>query len=255
MSAARTILLVEDEPTLQRILGSVLSDAGHVVESVGTAEQAVERLDDSARPDVDLVLSDKNLPAMNGLDLLTALRAREAEAGLVRGFVLVTGYPSRESALRVLHEGGDGYLVKPFRSLVHAMEQVREVLDAPLAEQRAVGVRARALAVALAGGGAAPPGSRVTVLLDDEALHVRAEKALARAGADLVLPESPDGAQGSAGRALVAGRVEDLLAFRKHHPGAALVLVDGAASFNDLLALIWVGGAALLDPVQLAAPA
>ena len=39
--SARIILLVEDEPTLQRILGSVLTDAGHAVESVGTAEAAL----------------------------------------------------------------------------------------------------------------------------------------------------------------------------------------------------------------------
>jgi two-component system response regulator PhoP len=67
----RSILLVEDEPTLQRILGSVLGDAGHRIEAVGTAEQALERLDDS---DFDLVLTDKNLPRKSGLDLLGELR-------------------------------------------------------------------------------------------------------------------------------------------------------------------------------------
>src|SRR5687768_10440445 len=102
MRPAKNILLVEDEPTLQRILGSVLTDVGHRVESVGTAEQALERLKDTGAPDIDLVLSDKNLPAMSGLELLDQLRALERVRTRAVGFVLVTGYPSRDSALSVL---------------------------------------------------------------------------------------------------------------------------------------------------------
>ena len=92
VSTPKNILLVEDEPTLQRILGSVLTDAGHRVESVGTAEQALDRLQNTGAPDVDLVLSDKNLPAMSGLDLLGQVRAFEKKARRTVAFVLVTGY-------------------------------------------------------------------------------------------------------------------------------------------------------------------
>ncbi len=244
--SARTILLVEDEPTLQRILGSVLSDAGHTVESVGTAEAALTRLDDAGAPDVDLILSDKNLPAMNGLELLVTVREHERAKGITRGFVLVTGYPSRESALTVLAEGGDGYLVKPFRSLVHAAREVRAVLDAPLGAKRLAHARARKLAEVLGGvPGALEPQLAVAFLLDDEQAAARGHARVKAAGGLAVsLAELAD----APASVLVAGRVEDLATFAGKNPGSGLLLADGQASFGDVLALIAAGGGAVYDP-------
>lgn len=246
MSTARTILLVEDEPTLQRILGSVLTDAGHTVESVGTAEAALTRLEDTGAPDVDLILSDKNLPAMTGLDLLTLVRESERSAGVTRGFVLVTGYPSRESALTVLAEGGDGYLVKPFRSLVHAAMEVRAVLEAPLDKRRVASRRARQVADVLGGVPASlESGLSVSFLLDDAEASARGKARLEGAGARVVsLPEL----ERAESAVLVAGRVEDLAAWAKQRPEAGLLLADGQASFNDVVALIGAGGGAVYDP-------
>lgn len=244
--AVRHILLVEDEPTLQRILGSVLSDAGHKVESVGTAEAALSRLEDSGAPDVHLILSDKNLPAMNGLELLARVREQEREGGILRGFVLVTGYPSRESALTVLAEGGDGYLVKPFRSLVHAVEEVQSVLKAPLLAWREAHGRAKRVAEVLSGVPAElEEGLKVAVLLDDTAAKERVEACLLRAGVELALVDEIEG-KGPA--ALGAGRAEDLVAFAKGHPRVGRVLADGQASFRDVVSLIQGGGGAVFDP-------
>jgi CheY-like chemotaxis protein len=255
----RNILLVEDEPTLQRILGSVLTDAGHRVESVGTAEQAVERLENAGNADIDLVLSDKNLPAMNGLELLERLRAHERKLRRNIGFVLVTGYPSRDSALAVLAADGDGYLVKPFRSLSHAVEQIQSILDANLSVRRAGTPDARRIAQIISGiPGAEFPGSShgsspstvagnvsAAVLLDDAGVAAKVRTALGRAGVKVDdVPKLPPN-----GRvALVAGRVEDLHAFARGRLGASLVLADGGASFNDVVTLIASGGGAVCDP-------
>src|SRR5690606_18129626 len=134
-----------------------------------------------------LILSDKNLPAMNGLELLSLVRSSEQAHGILRGFVLVTGYPSRESALAVLAEGGDGYLVKPFRSLVHAVDEVRTVLDAPLADKRLAGSRARLLAEVLGGAELkVEPNLAVSFLLDDDDSERRAQALAVAAGAHLV---------------------------------------------------------------------
>ena len=251
MTEPRHILLVEDEPTLQRILGSVLSDVGHEVESVGTAEAALARLEDSGAPDIHLILSDKNLPAMDGLELLARARTGEAEAGIVRGFVLVTGYPSRESALTVLAEGGDGYLVKPFRSLVHAVDAVQSILRAPLREWRVAQQRSRQVANVLGGVPLdLPKGLEVALLLDDAETTSRATACLARAGATLVdvdaLSEDKPGV-------LVAGRVEDLAAFARLHASVGRVLADGSVSFKDVVALIQGGGGAVFDPALMPA--
>jgi hypothetical protein len=53
--------------------------------------------------------------------------------------------------------------------------------------------------------------------------------------------------------ALVAGRVEDLAAWAKKRPDAALLLADAHASFNDVVALIAAGGGAVYDPALVAA--
>lgn len=247
---SRHILLVEDEPTLQRILGSVLSDAGHEVEAVDSAELAVERLEDASETEIDLVLSDKNLPEMNGLDLLDHVRTREAQSEASRGFMLVTGYPSRDSAVRVLDGGGDGYLVKPFRSLVDAVGDVQRVLDQPREHRQRGHALAHKLAQVVTEGGPLGAEIEASVLVDERALRVRLEGHLRHAGATLVSAEAP----GNGGpRALFAARAGDLVTFGKRHPQAALVLVDAAATFEDVVSVINAGGGRFLDPTLVGA--
>jgi len=228
-----SILLVEDEPTLQRILGSVLGDAGHRVEAVGTAEHALERLEDG---DFDLVLTDKNLPRMNGLELLAELRSWERGGRKPIGVMMVTGYPSRDTALQALADDADGYLVKPFRSLTHAVDQVQVVLGADLRARRAAQRLARVVARALGGLPEDLGGQTIAVLGVD-----RAAAALGRAGAVVV-----GGADLDRARAVVAATLQDITAAAVAHPGLAHVLVDGGATFQDIVALIGAGGGAIV---------
>jgi len=237
----KSILLVEDEPTLQRILGSVLGDAGHRVEAVGTAEQAIERLDDGA--DVDLVLTDKNLPRKNGLELLSELRAAERAGRRPIGVVMVTGYPSRDSAAQALADDADGYLIKPFRSLSHAVDQVQRVLDADLVLRRAGTALARRIAAVLRGGSDTLAGVTVSVLGVDAAVAV-----LANSGATVGDRASVTGAS-----VVVASRVEDLVVASRDRAGVACVLVDAGATFADIVELIGAGGGVIVDGHLIAA--
>ncbi len=239
MATAKNLLLVEDEPTLQRILGSVLGDNGHLVDGVATAEQALEHLEKGG---VDLVLCDKNLPAMSGIDLLARVRARWPEIA----FVMATGYPSRESALAALAHDGDGYLVKPFRSLSSAVEHIEQVLRADLRARHAGAALARRVAQALAGLDVPlPAGLPLAVLLDDARRATQVRRVLEAAGARaLDLGQLPEAATVG----LVAGRVEDVAAFARRHAGAAHVLLDAGVSFSDVVALIDAGGGAVVDP-------
>ena len=229
-----SILLVEDEPTLQRILGSVLGDAGHVVEAVGTAEHALERLEDG---DFDLVLTDKNLPKINGLELLAELRALERTRHKPIGVMMVTGYPSRDSALQALADDADDYLVKPFRSLTRAVDQVQVVLGADLRARRAAQRLGRAIARALGGLPEELEGQRIAVIGVGGAAA-----ALARAGAVVV-----DGADLERANAVVAATMQDIAATAATRPGLAYVLVDGGATFHDIVALMATGGGAVVD--------
>jgi CheY-like chemotaxis protein len=242
------ILLVEDEPTLQRILGSVLTDAGHQVDTVGTAEGAIDRLRE--RDDVDLVLSDKNLPGMNGLDLLDHVRALEPQLRRTIGFVLVTGYPSRDSAVAVLANDGDGYLVKPFRSLARAQQDIDGVLQSDLSLRRRVSARARAVAAIVSGGsGDSSPslaGVPVCLLTENSALRERVIQALRAAGARPVAT-AEDALDG-----VVCAT--ELQALKAAPPlTTARVLCDPAAPLDDLVELIGGGGAAIADPTRLRA--
>lgn len=232
--AQKNILLVEDEPTLQRILGSVLGDAGHRVEAVGTAEHALERLDDG---DIDLVLTDKNLPRKSGLDLLAAIRSQEREGRRLVGVVMVTGYPSRDSALQALGDDADGYLVKPFRSLTHAVEQVDRVLRTDLARRRAATPLARRVAAVLSGLPDDVKGVRAVVLGVEHAAA-----ALAAAGAVTANVDALGEAD-----VVVASNVEDIVAACAARPGIAAVLADAGATFQDVVAFIGAGGGAIVD--------
>lgn len=241
LGTSKNILLVEDEPTLQRILGSVLSDVGHHVDAVGTAEQAIERLEESA--DVDLVLTDKNLPRKSGLHLLSEIRALENAGRRATAVVMVTGYPSRDSVLEALSHNVDGYLVKPFRSLSHAVEQLQGILRRDPRARRAACAVAKRVADALSGAASqsALVGLKVCVLDVEGAVPL-----LKAAGAEVV-------SDGAAPDCVVGTVLGEVVAHSKRL-GIAAVLVDAGASFNDVVELIHAGGGVVLDADLIGAP-
>lgn len=117
-------LLVEDEDGLRIVLEEVLREAGFQVESVGALAPALEAL--AARPP-DLVVTDKNLPDGNGLDLAKARAAGLADYEVV----LITGYANFASAVEALRLGVADYVTKPFDSvelLLSRIQRITEVL-------------------------------------------------------------------------------------------------------------------------------
>ncbi len=115
------VLLVEDEPAARAGLGEILDMLGYTVESVESAEAA---LDLPSPEPLDVLLTDYVLPGRNGLELASALRV--AQPGL--GVILMSGY-AEDTALR----GGTlpahiRYLQKPFD--VHTLARIlRDVLN------------------------------------------------------------------------------------------------------------------------------
>jgi len=67
---AATILLIEDDASVRRVLARVLEDAGYQVSEAATGRQGLAQL--HAQP-VDLVLTDLDMPEMNGLDVILEL--------------------------------------------------------------------------------------------------------------------------------------------------------------------------------------
>jgi len=102
-----SILIVEDEPRMRRLLELSLAEEGLAAHSEDTAEAAVKFLE---RESVDLALTDLKLPGKSGLDFLT--EARRLHPGL--SVIVMTAYGTVESAVEAMRAGACDYVLKPF---------------------------------------------------------------------------------------------------------------------------------------------
>lgn len=100
------ILIVDDEPMVIEVLGSLLAEPGR---ELLTAQSAASALEHARAGELAVALIDKNLGADSGLELGRRLRELQPEIELI----LVTGYASIESAIEALQMGAFDYLTKP----------------------------------------------------------------------------------------------------------------------------------------------
>jgi DNA-binding NtrC family response regulator len=105
----RRILIVEDDEIFLRPLQRTLEVAGYDVSVTPSGEEALDALKGD---DVDLVLTDKRLPGMDGVDLVRRIRADHPEQAVI----VMTAYGTIESAVEAVRLGAADYLVKPLES-------------------------------------------------------------------------------------------------------------------------------------------
>jgi CheY-like chemotaxis protein/molybdopterin-guanine dinucleotide biosynthesis protein len=109
-NGVRTVLLVEDEDGLRRVLKDLLEREGyHVVE----ATDGVHALDEIDRHAPDVVVLDLNLPRLDGYGVLSHLRARPATSRLP--VLVLPARADEDNEERVFEFGADDFLTKPFR--------------------------------------------------------------------------------------------------------------------------------------------
>ncbi|MBP5949081.1 sigma-54-dependent transcriptional regulator [Pseudomonas iridis] len=101
------VLLVEDDRSLREALADTLLLAGHDYHAVGSAEEALTAV---AREAFSLVISDVNMPGMDGHQLLSLLRVRQPQLPVL----LMTAHGAVERAVDAMRQGAADYLVKPF---------------------------------------------------------------------------------------------------------------------------------------------
>ena len=116
-----SILIVEDETKMSRLLSLTLSEEGYETEVAGDAETGLKTLRD--RP-VDLVITDLKLPGMNGLEFLNAAKRANAELPVV----VMTAFGTVNTAVEAMKAGASDYVLKPF-SLDEIKLVVRKALD------------------------------------------------------------------------------------------------------------------------------
>lgn len=104
-----TILVVEDEPSIQELIAASLRHAGHRVLCADSAEQAAHRVNETL-PDV--VLLDWMLPGMSGIQYARRLRSSERTRDLP--IIMLTARSEEHDKIAGLDAGADDYLSKPF---------------------------------------------------------------------------------------------------------------------------------------------
>jgi two-component system KDP operon response regulator KdpE len=103
-----SVLVVDDEAALRKVLRASLAASGFSVEEVGTGKEAVGVF--QQRP-FDLVLLDINMPGISGVETCRRIRDLAPHAGIV----MVTVRDAEEDKVRALEAGADDYVTKPFR--------------------------------------------------------------------------------------------------------------------------------------------
>jgi two-component system chemotaxis response regulator CheY len=118
MTEIRT-LIVDDSSVMRKIVERALRQAGLEALVVHEAATGVEGLEMLKMHTVDLILSDINMPSMDGLEFLRQVRAQNLAPGVP--VVMITTESSEEHVKQAIVAGAQGYIRKPFTA-----EQVKE---------------------------------------------------------------------------------------------------------------------------------
>lgn len=104
------ILVVDDFPTMRRIIKNLLKDLGY--DNVDEAEDGAQGLEKLRGGSFDFVVSDWNMPNMDGLAMLQSIRADPNLSKLP--VLMVTAEAKKENIIAAAQAGANGYVVKPF---------------------------------------------------------------------------------------------------------------------------------------------
>ena len=113
------VLIVDDSSVMRKIVDRSLRQAGLELKEVFEASNGVEALARMQETRVDLILSDINMPTMDGLELVNRLQDVENAKGVP--IVMVTTEAGESNVVQALSKGARGYIRKPFTP-----DQIRE---------------------------------------------------------------------------------------------------------------------------------
>ncbi len=122
MEQTSRILIVEDDEVVAALLLELLPDYGIVPLIAPDAESGINLC---ARESVELVLTDKNLPGMSGLDLLSHVKRTYPNLDVI----VMSAYADMNSVLEATHLGAYDYLIKPFESIDEVVSKIKRALE------------------------------------------------------------------------------------------------------------------------------
>ena len=123
----KNVLIVDDSSVMRKIIERCLRQAGMNLSKVHEANDGYEGLSVLQENAVDLILCDINMPTMDGLEFLQALKTAEQARGIP--VVMITTEGSEDRVYEALSSGARGYIRKPFTP-EQLKEQVSPLLEA-----------------------------------------------------------------------------------------------------------------------------
>jgi len=135
-----TILVVDDEPQIRRVLRATLSSSGYDVIEAKDGQEAVEMV---IRERPALILMDVNMPVMNGLEA-----CRKIRLSFDGPIIMVTVRNSERDKVLALDSGADDYVVKPF-TMGELLARIRAALRRSASEEQLPKIETRDLSVDL----------------------------------------------------------------------------------------------------------
>lgn len=124
MDGRARILVVDDDESIRKMLATILQEEGYFVD---TAENGQEAVNKSAARIFNLALVDVRLPDIEGVTLLARFKERVPRMRKI----IITGFPSIQSAIQALNNKADGYVLKPFE-----IGKILEMIKDQLKKQR-----------------------------------------------------------------------------------------------------------------------
>lgn len=136
-----TILVVDDEPQIRRVLRATLSAQGYSIVEAHNGSEALERFR-TAKP--DLVLLDMNMPVLDGLET-----CRELRSGSDVPIIMLTVRSAEKDKVRALDAGADDYVVKPF-GIQELLARIRAALRRAAQDEATFAVSSKEFSIDLA---------------------------------------------------------------------------------------------------------
>ena len=109
MSKLASILVVDDEPIMQEILGDFLREEGYSIDIAGSGEEGVELAQKSS---YNCAIVDLMMPGIDGIETMQQLREIDTSLPVI----MVTAFASVESAVEAMKRGAFEYITKPFKN-------------------------------------------------------------------------------------------------------------------------------------------
>ncbi|MGA2332944.1 MAG: response regulator [Syntrophales bacterium] len=121
----KRVLVVDDDEVIRELLTDYLNMFGYEVVCAVNGQEAVRKY---TKGHFDIVLSDLVMSPMDGLELLGEIRKMDPEAI----FIMITGYPSINSAMEAMKRGAKDYVTKPFNIDEIGLKMERVLLERSL---------------------------------------------------------------------------------------------------------------------------